>query len=240
MLSDDHSASTIRNTLLPVRAIFRRALARGEVALNPTTGLELPAVRGRRERIASPQEASALLAALEADRALWATAMYAGLRAGELMALDWQSVDLAHNLIHVRWSYDERSGQRVEPKSRAGIRTVPLAAALRTHLTAHRLVAGRWDGLVFGRQPDVPFGVGTICKRADRQWAAAGLNRIRLHECRHTFASFLIAAGVNAKALSVYMGHSSVTITFDLYGHLMPGNEAEAAGLLDSYLTRSR
>ena len=46
----------------------------------------------------------------------------------------------------------------------------------------------------------------------------------------------MIAAGVNAKALSVYMGHSSVTITFDRYGHLMPGNEAEAAGLLDTYL----
>lgn len=46
----------------------------------------------------------------------------------------------------------------------------------------------------------------------------------------------MIAAGVNAKALSVYMGHSSVVITFDLYGHLMPGNEAEAAGLLDAYL----
>ena len=51
------------------------------------------------------------------------------------------------------------------------------------------------------------------------------------------FASFMIAAGVNAKALSTYMGHSSITVTFDRYGHLMPGNEAEAAGLLDSYLT---
>lgn len=59
---------------------------------------------------------------------------------------------------------------------------------------------------------------------------------IVLHECRHTFASLMIAAGVNAKALSTYMGHSSITITLDRYGHLMPGNEAEAACLLDSYL----
>ncbi len=49
----------------------------------------------------------------------------------------------------------------------------------------------------------------------------------------------MIAAGVNAKALSTYMGHSSVTITYDRYGHLMPGNEAEAAELLDSYLGRA-
>ena len=73
---------------MPLRAIFRRAVSRGEVAVNPTTGLELPAVRGRRDRIASPEEAAALLAALpEEERPLWATALYAGLRRGELMAL---------------------------------------------------------------------------------------------------------------------------------------------------------
>ena len=62
---------------------------------------------------------------------------------------------------------------------------------------------------------------------------------IGLHECRHTFASLMIAAGVNAKALSSFMGHSSVTITLDRYGHLFPGSEAEAAGLLDEYLARA-
>ena len=50
----------------------------------------------------------------------------------------------------------------------------------------------------------------------------------------------MIAAGVNAKALSTYMGHSSITVTLDRYGHLMPGNEREAAALLDEYLERDR
>lgn len=59
---------------------------------------------------------------------------------------------------------------------------------------------------------------------------------ISLHECRHTFASLMIAAGGNAKALSTYMGHASITITLDRYGHLMPGNENEAAARLDTYL----
>jgi integrase len=63
---------------------------------------------------------------------------------------------------------------------------------------------------------------------------------ITLHECRHTFASLMIAAGVNAKALQTYMGHSSVAVTLDRYGHLMPGTEAEAASLLDAYLTAAR
>ena len=57
-----------------------------------------------------------------------------------------------------------------------------------------------------------------------------------LHECRHVYASLSIAAGVNAKALSTYLGHASITITYDRYGHLMPGSEAEAAALLDTYL----
>ncbi|HEV3035384.1 MAG TPA: tyrosine-type recombinase/integrase [Solirubrobacteraceae bacterium] len=64
------------------------------------------------------------------------------------------------------------------------------------------------------------------------------LDPITLHECRHTFASLMIAAGVNAKALSTFMGHAGIQITLDLYGHLMPGNESEAAAQLDTYLDR--
>ncbi len=67
-------------------------LWRPPASVTPTLMLELPAVRGRRERIASPHEAAALLTALETDRALWATAMYAGLRLGDLMALTWENV----------------------------------------------------------------------------------------------------------------------------------------------------
>ncbi len=70
-------------------------------------------------------------------------------------------------------------------------------------------------------------------------WCKAELVPITLHEARHTFASLMIAAGVNAKALATYMGHASVTITYDRYGHLMPGNEDEAAALLDAYLARA-
>jgi len=60
------------------------------------------------------------------------------------------------------------------------------------------------------------------------------------HECRHTFASLMIAAGVNAKALSTFMGHAAIGIRLDLYGHPMPGSEAEAAALLDGYVAAQR
>jgi integrase len=224
---------------MPLRAIYRHALALDEVVVNPTTGVQLPAVRGRRERIASPTEAAQLIAALpKQDRAVWATALYAGLRSGELQALADELVDLDKNLIRVEWSWDPKAG-RVAPKSRAGRRTVPVAQGLRLHLLEHQLARGRRGGLFFGRQDDKPFSNKTVSQRAERAWRAAGLEPIGLHDCRHTFASLMIAAGVNAKALSAFMGHASITMTLDRYGHLFPGSEDEAAGLLDAYLERA-
>ena len=121
LLGEGLDPSTVRNVLMPLRVIFRRAIEDGDVAVNPTGHLRLPAVRGRRERIASPEEAQQLVDALpERDRALWATALYAGLRRGELMALRWEDVDLAQGVIHVERSYDEKARVDVEPKSRAG------------------------------------------------------------------------------------------------------------------------
>ena len=102
----------------------------------------------------------------------------------------------------------------------------------------HRIATGEppVDALVFADRSGKPFQAATIYRRADRAWKAQALGRLRLHQARHTYASFMIAAGVNAKALSSFMGHSSIKVTFDLYGHLMPGTEAEAAALLDRFL----
>jgi integrase len=238
LLAERTDASTIRNTLMPLRAIFRRAVARGDVAVNPTSGLELPAVRGRRDRIASPDEASKLVEALpEQDRGIWAAALYGGLRRGELQALRWDNVDLAKGVICVERAWDVREGE-IEPKSRAGRRKVPIAAVLGEHLVEQK--QRRDNGsLVFGRPDGKAFDGPTIDARAKAAWRRAGLEPITLHEARHTFASLMIAAGVNAKALATYMGHASVTITYDRYGHLMPGNEDEAAALLDAYLARA-
>ena len=163
--------------------------------------------------------------------------MYAGLRRGELLALRWEDVDLAAGVIHVERSWDAKE-VAVEPKSRAGRRTVPIPTALREFLVEHKLRSGRHVGLVFGTSYTQPFTQSNVRKRGNAAWARAGLAPIGLHECRHTFASLMIAAGVNAKSVSTYMGHSSVTITLDRYGHLMPGNESEAAELLDNYLAR--
>ena len=82
------------------------------------------------------------------------------------------------------------------------------------------------------------FAAAAASRRARATWTLEGLEPIGLHECRHTYAAHMIAAGVNAKALQTYLGHSSITVTLDRYGHLMPGAEAEAAAMLEAYLGR--
>jgi integrase len=113
---------------------------------------------------------------------------------------------------------------------------VPIPAVLNGYLTSHHVRAEDRSGLAFGRSAIRPFADSALRARAKRIWSDAGMLPIGFHEARHTYASLMIAAGVNAKALTTYMGHRSITTTLDRYGHLFPGNESEAAVLLDAYL----
>lgn len=234
--------STIEAQVFPLRVVYRRLKTRGDVTIDPTDGLELPQKTSRGRRVPpAPADAAALLDALEErDRPLWACAMFAGLRRGELAALLWDDVDLDAGRISVTksWTYAEREARGT--KSVHGRRHVPITAALRAQLAEHALRQGRGRrGFVFGDAEDRPFDPKDAQERADDAWTAAGLTRVTLHAARHLYASMSIAAGVNAAALAKYMGHSSIAVTFDLYGHLFPGNEAEAAALLDDYLGRA-
>ena len=129
LVASGRSPSTVRNAILPLRAIYRRALTRADVLVNPTLGLALPAQRGRRDRIADPPEAAKLLDALSADdRAVWATALFAGLRRGEIRGLRAEDVDFEAGLVRVEQSWDDKAGP-IEPKSRAGRRRVRSTAS---------------------------------------------------------------------------------------------------------------
>jgi integrase len=163
-----------------------------------------------------------------ADRVLWATAFYSGMRRGELSALRREDVDLGTGVLHVRRGWDEREGE-IAPKSRNGRRKIPVAAVLRDHLDQHLL---EHDG---ERVFESPWWIAKAAGRAEKVWTAAGLPVITLHDARHTFASFAIAAGMNAKTLCVIMGHANIATTFDKYGHLLPGGEDEAGARLDTY-----
>ena len=105
---------------------------------------------------------------------------------------------------------------------------------------------------MFGRTTEEAFYASTIDHRAKRAWKVANeraprarrrrergptsLRPITLHECRHTFASLLIDAGANPKAIQQFMGHSKIQTTFDVYGHLLPGSHDEVRQRMDQYL----
>lgn len=230
---DDHvragrmKPATIDSAVTPLKAFYRRAIIRGDATLNPFVGIMKPAVRSEVREVVSSVLAAAMLDVLPVeDRRIWAVAFYAGLRRGEIIGLRPEDIDLATGVISVRRGWDMFDGE-VEPKSRKGKRKVPIPALLRDHLDAVDGPLGE------------PNWIARTNVRAARIWAAADLPTITLHEARHTYASFMIAAGVNAKALSTFMGHANIGITLDLYGHLLPGSEDEAAGLLNTYLARA-
>jgi integrase len=244
------SASKIHNVVMPVRVLCRHAIERDEILVNPTTNLRLPVANGRRERVASPQEAAELIEALpEGQRCLWWTAALAGLRRGELRGLRWSDVDLGENVIAVERSWDEKVGP-VAPKSRKGTRRVPIPASLRKHLLEQKMRTGR-DGedLVFGSSRARPFTPTHVRKLALAAWEAVNVERreeeqtelkpIGLHELRHSYVSLMHDAGFSLERIGDYVGHSSAYMT-DAYRHLLEGHEAEAAERFEDYLARQR
>ena len=234
------SRSRIANHLSVVRAIYGWACrpTRRLVAENPTIGVELPPVdEVARDRVATAEEAEALLEPLSpADRVPFALAFYAGLRRSEMDRLQWPDVDLDRLWLVVRKS-----------KSEAGTgRRLPIAALLKPILLRASLLQSRPDsGRVLG---GVSLTSGRLMPRATKAWDAAVadakrggeelvLDPIGLHECRHTYASFLMAAGYTLRELMEYMGHSSLQAT-ERYVKLLPqpAGRDGAADRLNAYL----
>jgi integrase len=252
------SPSKIRSIVNAARVLWRDLdLLTGHddpLLIDPTRGLRLPASAGRRERIATPDEARRLIEALQPrDRALWASAMYAGLRHGELRALQVRDVDLERRRIDVQRGWDQYEGE-IDPKSEKGTRPTIITKPLQHLLAKHIQDTGRkGTDLVFGSTPSTPFGSSSVTKRARRAWATARkredrqnptpttewVRPIGLQECRHTAVSQMLDAGITIDKVSKFMGHASITITIDRYGHLLPGGEADAIALLDAYHQRT-
>jgi hypothetical protein len=150
-------------------------------------------------------------------------------------ALHWaEDNDLAAGKVRVERSWDAVAGP-IEPKSQSGRREVPIIAELRRLLVEHGLRLGRREGLVFGRTASAPFTDTNIRKRAQKAWRAAGLEPIGLHEAPHLRLDPRRRRRQFEGRFELH-GHSSITITLDRYGHLMPGREAEAVAKIDAYL----
>jgi integrase len=223
------SRSRITNHLAVARAIYGWACrpTRRLVERNPLLGIELPPNDEKpRTRVADAEEAAAMLAALPAaDAVPYALAFYAGLRRAEIHRLEWPDVELDGYRLVVRKS-----------KSAAGTgRRPPIAEPLRPILRSEFMRQGRRENAAVSA---VSVMSGKIAERARRHWAAAGLEPITLHECRHTYASFLMAAGYTLRELMEYMGHSSLQATERYVKLLPPLDESDPADRLNAFLRR--
>lgn len=230
LLRDGKSASTCGSAVTALRALWRWALARDMVPDDRAfSGVRMPEDDSvPRESIPTVAMLERLLAALpELDQLPYALAGYATGRRQEIRALKWADVDLKAKTI--RWGEDATAR-----KSPAAKRRVPIVKPLRLLLER----AAKDSALVVPGARGGKFSAEALAVRSATRWENAGLEAVGLHDCRHAAASYMIAAGANIKALSVLMGHASIAITVDLYGHLFPGAEDEVGRALDRYLAK--
>ncbi len=220
------------------------AMQRGKIARNVCTLVDAPTLEREEVRPLSSQDARRILEAARGRRnaARWSVALALGLRQGEALGLAWDAVDLDAGTLTVRQALQRQPGRGlvfVQPKSRAGRRTValpgPLRDALRTHRAAQaaeRIAAGSaWEDhdLVFCQKNGRPLD-----PRSDhRAWrsllAAAKVRPARLHDARHTAASLLLQQGVPARVAMEVLGHSQISLTLGTYSHVVPELAEDAA-----------
>jgi integrase len=250
------SGSRVRGVVTALKVVLRRALEDDELSVDPTARLRLPEPAGSRERVVSIDEGERLISSLpKEDQALWATALYAGLRRGELRALRWGKVDLAAGVIRVRESMDDHEGV-IAPKSKAGIREAPVPPALIDFLTEHkaRSTSVDADALVFPGRNGGPFTPSNIRRKAAAAWRRSNeaetkraeeegrrpnlLEPVGLHELRHSWVSHLAEAGFTLEEAAPLAGHSAASMTAR-YRHVFPGTAAAAAERLGAYLDRA-
>lgn len=170
-------------------------------------------------------------------------AMFCGLRRGEVLGLQWSDIDWRNKIIHVRHNMTDEG--LTTPKS-GEARTVPLSDAMAKVLKEQRQRQQRFMEKLWDQYHRSEFVItyddGSLIKpRAlSKNFAAvlkkAGLKPVRFHDLRHTAASLMIHEGVELKTISEILGHSSITITADIYGHIIEEKKKEAAQKLDKYI----
>jgi len=251
------SRAMARKVLSSLKSLLRHAQSRGNVAQNVALAVKIKAnSRDKRELeigvdIPSSDEIKAILAAAGKSRPLLLTAIFAGLRSSELRGLRWSDVDLKVAVLHVRQRAD-RYGTIGNPKSKAGHRAVPLAPQVVQALREWKLQCPKGTGLVFPAVSgeDIALHNNTVRAFTAAVRAAGVVDKdgkpkySGLHALRHFYASWCInprergGLGLPAKVVQQLLGHSSIVMTMDTYGHLFPANDdvharlAESAGAL--------
>lgn len=196
-----------------LHAVLRRAYRSRLIPWNPADAIDKPEHEQEQGRALSAADLAAVEPWIQDDVAL-SLALYAGLRRGEICGLQWADVDLPSGVIHVRRQRCRAYGQLIEkqPKSRAGVRDIPIKRELLPILrAAYRLAPRDWV---------VDVAPEAITRRWSQLQKQQGMGeRYRLHDLRHTYGSRLVLDGVNLRVVQYLMGHSKIDITMRVYSH---------------------
>lgn len=223
-------------------------LKRNPVALTRPPKVE----RKQMEAYSAPQTAT-LLDDLRQSRVFIPVLLAAlcGMRRGEIIALRWKDIDLAGAVIAVTRSAEQVGTEVRYKETKSGkARTVALSSTVLEELKRHRLAQAE-EQLKLGMRPGdnsfvvaqidgVPLKPVSLTHEWTRLLAKTSLPRIRFHDLRHSHATQLLAAGVHPKIASERLGHSTIGITLDLYSHVMPGMQANAAEQVDAAIKAAK
>lgn len=237
-LLEAHSRSMAKKIMQSVTMLLSEAERRGNVARNVARGVKVD-IGGRHKRklrvgvdLPTKQEVAKLLENAEGRwRPLLIVACLCGLRASELRGLPWSNVDLEERKLHVRQRAD-RFNVIGSPKSSAGEREIPLSPMVVNALREWRLACPKSDlDLVFPNGNGNVENLGNIKRAINPLQVRLGIKNEKakakygMHAFRHFCASFLIDQGFAPKRVQTILGHSSITMTFDTYGHLFPNEQ---------------
>jgi integrase len=249
-LAMGRTPKTQRNVLLVLRVMLETAVQWDYLRVNPfhlRNKVKLPARNEeQKERALRPDEIRKLFdVCLENTYAIVATAVLTGMRRSEIFGLRWEDVDFDKNQIHVRqalyWKkgsyWKGRTGfEFTTPKSKMSVRNIDLSPTLRRILLEHKLRCVKSElGLVFLNPAGQPVSPDEFVRvHFNSAILKTGLGKVRFHDLRHTFGSLKIEQGENIKYVQTQMGHSSIKVTLDVYGHLLKDSNPEAAARTDA------
>lgn len=238
------SDSTIRSTYAVLRLGLDGAVRDGLLARNPAASVQRPGVARKEAAHLDPQRVTELLVAAESSRYHTALLLIAttGLRRGECLGLRWSDVDLDAGVLRVRDMVQRIDGKLStgEVKTDRSRRTIPLSPAVVAMLRRHRVTqleermraANQWTdtGLVFTTELGSVVDPRNLLRVVEAAARRTGLEGIGAHTLRHSAATAWLEAGVHIKQVSDLLGHSSVAITGDVYGH---GSDQSARAAVD-------
>jgi integrase len=249
-LDAGYSPRTVQYTHTTLNKALKQAVANGLIPRNAAASVKAPRPRREEIRPLSREQVRALFEAASDHKleGLYILAVTSGLRQGELLALRWEDVDLEAGTLHVRRTLSEaRSGRIFEaPKSAKGrqIRLTRKATeALKWHrkrqLEERMARAGLWQeqGLVFPSSVGTPLSARNLQRHFKAVLERAELPKsIRFHDLRHTCATLLLRQGVHAKYVQELLGHADISLTLNVYSHVLPDMGDAAAGAMDDAL----